>query len=303
MSSRDFILDLGKLLIAAAWADGKLSAEEINVLKDLLFRIDDLSGEDWAVLRMYMESPASAAEQEELTVRVINAMRTGADKELALTTLERLFLADGTVTAEEKALLDHLRGEIDEVDTGLFSGLARALRVKMTKPSAGASALRETAKEDYLHNPVYYELSRRVREAGVSFGRPEPDARKLCLAVALLCQVAVEDGSISIAEQQAMAGVLVRDWGLSSAQAELLIAIGCDRVAREYDEFRVALEFFETTTVEERRELLCTLFRIADATDRTSHDETEEIRRLSIILKLPHHDYIEAKRTVAGLGR
>jgi uncharacterized tellurite resistance protein B-like protein len=250
-----------------------------------------------------MESPASAAEQEELAARVMDAMRTGEDKELALTTLERLFQADGTVTAEEQALLDHLRGEIDEVDTGLFSGLARALRVKMTKPSTGASALRETAKEDYLRNPVYYELSRRVREAGVSFGRPEDETRTFCLAVALLCQVAAEDATVSAGEQEAMAGVLVQDWGLSSAQAELLIAIGCDRVAREFDEFRVALEFFECTAVEERRELLCTLFRIADATDKTSHDEMEEIRRLSIILKLPHRDYIEAKRTVVGLGQ
>jgi uncharacterized tellurite resistance protein B-like protein len=303
MSSRDFILDLGKLLIAAAWADGKLSTEEINVLKDLLFRIDDLSGEDWAVLKMYMESPVSADEQTELAERVTGAMRTDSDKELVLSTLERLFKADGTVTGEEQALLDRLRSEVGSTDTGLFAGLSRALKGKLSVRGSGTSALREEARDDYLRNPVYYELSRRLREAGRSFGRSEAETRKLCLTVALLCQVAAEDGKVSSSEQQAMTSVLTGDMDLSAAQAELLIAIGCDRAARDFDEFRVALAFFESTTVEERRELLSTLFRIADATDRTSHEEMEEIRRLSIILKLPHHDYIEAKRTVVGLGK
>ena len=59
MSKMDFVLDLAKLIIAAAWADGKLTNDEINALKDLLFRFDDITGEDWKTLQMYMDSPVT----------------------------------------------------------------------------------------------------------------------------------------------------------------------------------------------------------------------------------------------------
>ncbi|MBT7302859.1 MAG: hypothetical protein HN849_25230, partial [Victivallales bacterium] len=69
MATTEFILDLGKLVISAAWADGELANEEVNVLKRLLFRLGEVTAEDWAVLAMYMESPTGKAEQEELLAR------------------------------------------------------------------------------------------------------------------------------------------------------------------------------------------------------------------------------------------
>ena len=35
MATRNFILDLGKLMIGIAWIDGRLEQEEINALKEL----------------------------------------------------------------------------------------------------------------------------------------------------------------------------------------------------------------------------------------------------------------------------
>jgi len=46
MSSNELIMDLSKLMIAAAWVDGELSNDEINALKDLLFTIEDIPAKD-----------------------------------------------------------------------------------------------------------------------------------------------------------------------------------------------------------------------------------------------------------------
>ena len=46
MLNKEFVMDLAKLVVAAAWADGQLQNEEINSLKDLLFNLDEVTGGD-----------------------------------------------------------------------------------------------------------------------------------------------------------------------------------------------------------------------------------------------------------------
>ena len=60
MPDKNFIMDLAKLLIAAAWADGELRNEEINSLKDLLFTLPEISGREWPNLELYMDSPVTS---------------------------------------------------------------------------------------------------------------------------------------------------------------------------------------------------------------------------------------------------
>jgi len=45
------------------------------------------------------------------------------------------------------------------------------------------------------------------------------------------------------------------------------------------------------------------LFRIANASEKTSYDETEEIRKIATSLKLTHKDFIEAKLTIPDEDR
>jgi len=104
MPDRKFIMDLAKLLVAAAWADGELKNEEINSLKDLLFNLEDVTGDEWSQLEIYMDSPVSSEEREELLWTVLEKIKSEEDKELVVTTLEKLFQADGVVTEEEKAV-------------------------------------------------------------------------------------------------------------------------------------------------------------------------------------------------------
>ena len=71
MSDKNLILTLAKVIVAAAWADGEMTLEEINSLKDLLFQLPhaggvQITGREWARLEMYIESPVGAAERARL---------------------------------------------------------------------------------------------------------------------------------------------------------------------------------------------------------------------------------------------
>ena len=61
------------------------------------------------------------------------------------------------------------------------------------------------------------------------------------------------------------------------------------------DLHRLAREFFEGTTNEEREKFLEALFDVAEAHDGKSHGEIEEVRRIAKMLHLSHGDFIRAK--------
>lgn len=297
---KTFIMALAKLLIAAAWADGELSAEEINALKDLLFTLDDVSAEDWNVLEMYMESPPSESEKKALTDQVLNAIRNNREKELVIQTLENLFQSDGKVTREEKALLDEIRKEIDGVDTNIFSGFTRAFKSVISKrrDAVSSSSLREADADEYINNTIYYDLVQKQKNEKITVTKPEPELRKICLAAGLLGHVANTDEDISKEEQKEIITIISQDWALSAEDAELLLNLSLDRVRKGLDYFRLSHNYFALTTHEERREFIKTLFRVANASEKTDNQEIEEIRRIANSLKLSHKDFIDAKLTI-----
>jgi uncharacterized tellurite resistance protein B-like protein len=296
MGNRTFILDLAKLLVAAAWADGDLKAEEINSLKDLLFSLPEVDAEDWQALEMYMDSPVSEEESEMLLGRVLEGISQEADKNLVLTTLENLFVSDGEITPDEKAFLDDIRESVALVKTGFIARLSKALRFTMNRRSEAAG--REAQMDDYLHNTIYYVLESEMKKSGACFDAPEEKVRKLCLTAGLMARVTTVDGEVSSEELLAMATVIGKDFQLSEDEAGLILATSCNRIVQGLDQFRLCRGYFDATTLEERREFLHTLFRLAAACSGRSYDETEEIRVIAASLILSHDDFIRAKVSV-----
>lgn len=305
MKKKELILDLAKLVISAAWADGSLCNDEVNALKDLLFNLDEISVEDWSVLQMYIESPATEAEKDEILERVVRSTHNAADKAFVLETLETLFKADGKVTPEEQQLLDDLTAIMNEKAGNIFTSLAAAFKsaILQRKAAVNSSSLREQDSEDYTQNTIYYELMRQQEVSGVTINKPEDELRKLCLATGLLARIANVDHTIAPEEQEAIYKILKTDWNLSDQEAQLLGKISFDRSTKGLDYFRLSYGFFECTTIQERKDFLKTLFSVANSADKTDNDEIEEIRRIAQSLKLSHSDFIDAKLTISREDR
>ncbi len=305
MTKKTFVMDLARLVISAAWADGELSNDEVNALKDLLFTIEDVSARDWKVLEMYMDSPVTEAETQELLERVVGGIQSHDDRVLVLETLQRLFSVDGTVTPEERDLFQEIEAAVSAAGTEILSKFSKALRSAMRQRATRtkASCLRETNLEDYVKNTIYYQLREMQSETGVQMDLPEAELRKLCFATGLLARIANVDSDMSNEEREAMRKIIAQDWNLSAQQADLLVRVSCDRTTRGLDYFRLSHGFFDCTTFDERRDFLKTLFKIANASDKTSNDEIEEIRRVAKSLKLSHQDFIDAKLTIPRKDR
>ena len=301
MATREFILDLGKLMIGIAWIDGRLEPEELNALKELLFLLPDISGEDWTQLELYMTHAVSDAERQDLLDRVLSGIRSSRDKQLVLETLEKLVVGDGSDRANESAFLESIRQDIEGRSSGLLGHLTAPFRQTLKRKAGQGS--REDRIEDFLKNTIYFQLTSELQQQGRTLSIPEREARKICLAAGLMAHVAWVDNEVCHREREAMSLGLRQLWNVPEEEARLITEMSRARIMHGLDLVRLTTGFCRYTTIEERKAFLRCLFAIANAAEDTSHAEIEAIRHLAKALELPHQEFIEAKLTIPRRDR
>jgi uncharacterized tellurite resistance protein B-like protein len=297
MAQSNLIMALAKVIIAAAWADGKISNQEVNSLKDLLFRLPDMTARDWAELDIYLESPVAEGERARLVADLQDALGSRADKALARSALEDVLEADGAISPEEEQVLEQIEHALQDVNVSIFGKLGRLVSGPMSRRADGFERVpnREIHIDDFMKNKIFYNVQRRLQESGNADHTPEKVLRKLSLAGGLMARVAYVDQDVNEAEIDHMVGALQEHWGISEQEARLVAEVAVSEIAKNLDYYRLSREFFEITSEKERQQFLDVLFDVAGGDGLATHNEIEEIRRISKMLKLTHRQFIDAK--------
>lgn len=305
MARSKAIKSLAKVLIAAAWVDGKVSNDEVNSLKDLLFHLPEMTASDWAELDIYIETPVGVSERTRLVMELQDALRSRADKALAHNALTSLASADGDLSAEEQAIIASIKTAIDEVSTGIMGGLGRLLGNSLMKRSSviANTPNRELFLDDYIKNKVYYLVSRRLELGQTSIEIPEKELRRLSLAGGLMARVAYVDREVHPSEFEAMIKAIQDNWSLSEVEAALVAEVAVSAISKGMDYYRLSRRFFESTTETERIRFMDVLFAVADGDGFVSNQEIEEIRTIANVLKLTHKQFINAKLKIPRARR
>lgn len=300
MTDKSFILELGKLLIAAAWADGKLSTTEINGLKELLFQLPDISGDEWMELELYMAAPVGEAERQRLLDRVLGRMGSAADKSLVLETIDKLLPRGATEDVHQTEVVQQLRNDLEQGSGGFLDHLRRPFRriLNFRGQQYSDEHDRESRLEDFIKNTIYFQVTMEMRDRGIIIDLPDMDIRKLCLAAGLMARVAGIDHVVSAEETKVMGEVIRRHWTLTEEQAQIVAEISHHRIFRGLDAVRLVKRFKDLTTRTERKEFLHCLFEVANAADQTSFEEIEEIRSIVRGMDLSHQDFLDAKLAI-----
>ena len=297
MPEKERILALGKVLIAAAWADHEISLDEINHLKDLLFRLPEMTSEDWARLQMYIDDPVGDAERERLVADLARQIRSKADLEWMKDALEDFVAADGDIAQDEMQIVKEIEAELEAGNTSILEKLGRTVSGSLNRREqiSASAPNREEFFEDYISNKVYYALKIRLNQTDLDLDLSDHELRRLTLAGGLLARVAHADGEVTDSEFEAIASGIERYWDLSSVQASFVAEAAVSETSLKMDYFRMTREFFDSTTEMEKVRFLSACFTIARSDGDLSYAETEEIRRISKSLLLSHRQFIEAK--------
>ena len=298
-------LALTKVLIGYAWEDGRVTPDELNLLKDITFRLPEITRLDWRDLSIYWSTPIRKQQLERLAEALMQELQTDAQKEAARSMLTAMVNADGTVTSRETALLRDITRKIDRNDPTLVDSLGELLQSALPRRAdqLADAPNREDYLDDLMHNRVFHHLR---DQYGADFeeklGLDAVELRKLGLAGALMGRVAYADYDVDDSELATMVQVLQKDWSLHEEHAMVVVDFAADAAGDTLDYYRVAREFFEATSYQERVDLLDVLFDIAHAHDGISPQETAEIERIGIALKIDVEDYRAARERAYRLG-
>lgn len=263
MASARLKFKLAKVLIAAAWADGRLANEELNALKDFLFGIPDIGPEDWRKLMVYMESPVAEDEARQLVDDLLLDVRGRKDRELVLETLRRLAAADGNVSNAEREFIASVEEALASASRGIFGKLSRSVgRVLRKRSDGGGATEREEQIGDYINNEVYHYLAHSLKRAA-AIRLPENDVRRMCLAAGLTAWVLHSDLVIDDEDRGVLERALIDDWGVTRDEAVAVAEAACEKVVRGIDFNRLCRTYYEVATPEEAMALVQSLDRLA----------------------------------------
>ncbi|MGW8226534.1 MAG: tellurite resistance TerB family protein [Anaerolineales bacterium] len=297
MAKSNAIMALAKVMIATAWTDGSVTNEELNSLKDLLFQLPEMTASDWAELDIYIETPVGEAERARLVADLQASLRSSKDKELAIGMIDQLLSADGEISAEERETAEQIKSAIRHANVGMLGSMGNFLGSSVNRRSKAIANApnRELYLDDYVKNKVFYNVSRRLELEESEIDIPEKELRRLSLAGGLMARVAYVDQEVKEVEFASIVSAIKNNWELSDVEAALVAESAVSTITKGLDYYRLSRRFFESTTEDERVRFMDALFAVADADGRVSHEEIEEIRTISMVLKMTHKQFIDAK--------
>jgi len=297
MPNDQLIKSLAKVLVAAAWADGEFSNDELNSLKDLLFHLPGMNAQDWAEIDIYIDSPVGPEERDRLIAELQAQLTTQEQRDAVIAALDEMAEAAGEMNDSETEVIEAIRSDILSSSAhvgGLFGRFTRGRSKQRTQTMAG-SPNREAYLDDFVRNKIYYDLNHKPGRENAALNMPDAELRRLSLAGGLMARVAYVDRQVSEAENERIVQVLQKLWELSALQASLVVETSVSEIASGMDYYRLVREFFEATTEEDRLRFVDVLFAVAASDGQASDAEMEEIRTISYGLLLTHQQFIDAK--------
>jgi uncharacterized tellurite resistance protein B-like protein len=284
-------LSLLKVLIAAAWADSKVSQSELNYIKSLARKFK-LTDAEWLELEPHLEDPPSQQEIDGFFRDLLSRIGTPFGRNQVIGHIQQILHADAQLSAEEHDFLEQYTLILKEASTvELLVGRMKGLFQK--RPVAALVDL-----DEFVRNKIFFKLRRRV-----GIDQITPEMYRLCLLGGLMGIVAGADGEIDQREAEEIRRQLQVRGRFDSEALDVLLAIIEEESVRGLDRARLISEYTAKAGLEQRVELLDLLFAVAAANGSLTYAELEELRGISSAMNLSHRQYIDAKIRAKGVAR
>lgn len=292
MNDKSLALALGKVIIAAAWADGQVHEDEMECIKDLIYHLPDLDPKDLHLLNKLTQTPIGNTERSVLIDNLLSKLRTQEDKDFALYALDRVIKADGRVTEQEQAFVKAIEEQLKQDPTpGLFTQIKNFLKnpLRYRAKNVKATSTQESVSE--LVKKIIQEMRKQKAASNLI---QKSDIQKLCLAGILLSKIVWSDGRIHESEVKTLVHFLQNKWKLNERDAYIVARISLDPNIQNLDTIRTCRAFHEITSLDERVQFLDVLFAIAYADGVLSNKEVDDIVNITANLKLEQDHFHNA---------
>jgi len=293
----DSKLDFLRVLIAAAWADGNITCDEMNNLKSY-FQELSLRDDELTALEPYFADPIEPSEAQTIIDDFLARARRG-ERETILAAVRDLVLTDGKLAAGESEFLELFQDSGEPTTTGgVFVARLKRLWAGAGTADRDDRFRRSDLIDEFIKNRVFYQIKRRLMLAtgGADLDpETERELRYVCALGALLGHVAGADQNFDAEERAAIAEILDSISALQPRDVDILVDIVQSEVLSDVGYFDFVREINELAGRDERIKIVGLLFEVAAADGEISHSEHEEIRKIAKALNVEHEEFIAAK--------
>ena len=281
-----------KVMTTVAWADGEMTHSELNLLKSF-FRKFGLEKTDMEELRPYLEAPVSKERRDELFNQLIAELSSAEEKQEIIQAMETMAESKKKKTEEEAALIDQFTTWLKKSSftTRSFGKLRNLFQRTIFTDARG----KDPELEKYFKRKVFNKIERRSARRGQKLDLPDDEIYHICLLGTLLASVAQVDDIFDDVEKVALKKVLQKTFSFPKQSLEILMEVIEDQAKQGFDFHEVVTETNKFISYKERLQLIDGFFAIAVADGRISSEESEQIRKITKAMHIPHQLFKESK--------
>ena len=284
-----------KVLTTIAWADGEITQSELNILKSF-YRKFNLDKDELLELKHYLAAPISKKEQTELYDQLIHELDTSGEKEEVLEALEAMEQVGKRVGNEEKELVSQFRNLLQK--SSITRRSLGKIRNLLGNTIFSHARDKNPDLEKYFKRQVLKKIELKTARQGIKMNLPDDKLYFICLFGALMAAIANIDGHFDEAEKKALKKALSDHFDFKAKELKILFEIISELVNHGFDFNEVTTELNNLTTYNEKVNMTDCMFAIGGADGELSHDEAEEIRRITKAIRIPHKVFIESKMKI-----
>ena len=149
--------------------------------------------------------------------------------------------------------------------------------------------------EKYFKRRVLKKIELKSSHSGIASQLPQEKLYFLCLVGTLLASIAHVDNHLDPSEKKALKACLAKQFELKVKELSMLFEVVEEQGREGFDFHEVVTEINRLTSYNDRLRFMDCLFEIAAADGEMAHEETEEIRRITKAMRIPHNIFIQAK--------
>ena len=284
-----------KVLTTIAWADGEVTQSELNLLKSF-YRKFNLDKDELSELKHYLAAPVSKKEQTELFDQLIHELDSSGEKKQILDALEAMEHASKRVGSEEKELVSEFRALLHR--SSITKRSLGKIRNLLGKTIFTHARDKNPDLEKYFKRKVLKKIELKAAKQGIKMNLSDDKLYFICLFGALMAAVANIDGHFNELEKNALKKVLSGHFDFKGKELKILFEVISELVNQGFDFHEVTTELNNLTTYNEKVNMTDCMLAIGGADGELSHDEAEEIRRITKAMRIPHKVFIESKMKI-----
>ncbi|QPJ66629.1 MAG: hypothetical protein G3M78_14940 [Candidatus Nitrohelix vancouverensis] len=281
-----------KVLSIVAWADGEATQAELNLLKTF-FQKFSLEDKEFNELKTFMEAPTPPEMRDALVKELTRKFSSQEDREELLAALKEMAEADGVVDEAEASLLESIRAQVEGKSESPETLKTISSMFKQFFAAAGGDSGRDL--EQYFKRQLYQKLELKMTGRNVVIDWKDERFYLVCLLGALIASAAHVDGSFDDSEKKVLRSLFKEKLSFAEGELDIFLDVVDEQAKDGFDFYEVVTEVNRLVSMDDRIKLMDCFFEVACADGELAHEETEEIRRITKAMLVPHADFIETK--------